>query len=81
MGVARCDGDNALDDCKAVEEEGGGEVDGCGHGAPVVDAEEIGGQGDVGWGFRVKFADYETVLVIQACFCHRVYYVDWGGFS
>lgn len=65
MRIALGDDDGALDDGQAVNVQRSGEVDGRGHGAVLVDAQEVVGNGDRGRQSRVKFAGYGRVLGVE----------------
>ena len=60
--VARGDGDAALVDGERGDVGGGREIDGGGHGAVFVQAEEVVGDADGGWALGVEFTGEEEVV-------------------
>ena len=65
VGVTASNGDNAFNYCEAVDVEGGGEIDGCGHGTVFVQAEEIFLKRDGRRSFRVEFPRQSTSLDVK----------------
>lgn len=65
MGIALGNDDGALDDGQTVDVQRRGKVDSRGHGAVLVDAQEVIGYGDGRGQARVELAGYGRVLGVE----------------